>query len=391
MNVGNTPSPLRIWGLLGHRTGDNNQVLALGEALGGSLEPLRLHFNALRLLTNRLGDIGLSSLKPASRALLAPPWPDVVIGVGQRSVPVARWIRAQSGGRTRIVQIGRPRCDPARFDLVLTTPQYGVPSGPTVLETPISPSRQTPARLAEAAAEWREKLRDFPPPRLALILGGNSWPYRIDPAEAEAACRALIARAGARGGSVLAIGSRRTPEVVELAVRDVLANSPVPASFLGGAGAENAYSGLLALADEIAVTADSAAMMSDAVAAGKPLTLVPIQVAGPGGAWLCAMRTLRLADRGDGPASPFLRAAGRGWGALVRHGLAGWPRDLWFLWQALEHQGLLGGLDAPVRGRAPDPAALAAARIRRLLPAGAEAAPGSDPPAPGNRPAHAAP
>jgi mitochondrial fission protein ELM1 len=391
LDTGQNPDRPRIWALLGPRTGDNNQVLALAEALGGRVEPLRLRYNWLRLLPTRFGGIGLASLDATSRALLAPPWPDLVIGVGRRSVPVARWIRARSGGRSRIVQIGRPRCDPARFDLVVTTPQYGVPPGPTVLEAPISLTRQTPARLAEAAAQWGGRLQDFPAPRLALILGGNSWPWRLHPTDAEAACRALLARAGAQGGSVLAISSRRTPDAVERRVQAVLAEAAVPTAFLGGPGAENPYSALLALADELAVTADSAAMLSDAVATGKPVGLVPIHSAGPGAAWLRLMRVLRIADTGEGEASPILHAAGRAWGMLVRRGLAGWPRDLWFFWRMLDHHGLVGEVDAPAQGQPPAVAEMAAARIRRLLPTDAGGGPGTDPPEPWSPAGYAAP
>ena len=39
----------RIWALLGHRRGDNNQVLALSEELGLPFEPVRVKwFNRLR-------------------------------------------------------------------------------------------------------------------------------------------------------------------------------------------------------------------------------------------------------------------------------------------------------------------------------------------------------
>jgi len=379
-----TGRPL-VWALLGHRTGDNNQVLALAEAVGGRVVPLRLGYNALRLLPNGVGDTGLASLDAASRARIArmgPPWPDLVIGVGQRSVPVARWIRAASGGAARIVQIGRPRCHPARLDLVVTTPQYGVPPGPGVLEMPVSLSRQTPERLAEAAAAWRGRLEGYPAPRLALVLGGSSWPYRLRPEEAGAACRALLDRAAAEGGSVLAIGSRRTPEAVARAVRGLLDAAPGRGAFLGGAEAEGAYSGLLALADELHVTADSAAMISDAAATGKPVGLVPVHAGGAGGAWLAAMRALRRADAGEGPASPPLRAAGRGWGGLVRRGLAGWPRDLWFLWQGLGQAPLPSG---------PAVAHRAAARVRRLLPAEAGGLRDDAPPGPGNPGGHGAP
>lgn len=401
METGQLPEqPPRIWALLGPRTGDNNQVLALAErlaeALGGTVTPHRLRHNLLRLLPTRFGSTGLASLDAASRAGLAPPWPDLVIAVGRRSVPVARWIRGRSGGASRIVQIGRPRCHPGRFDLVLSTPQYGVPPGPSVLELPIALTRQTPARLAEAAATWRDRLAAFPPPRRALLLGGNSWPYRLCPAAAEAACRTLLARARAEGGSVLAIGSRRTPPEVARRVAAALEAATVPAGFLQGSGAQSPYAGLLALADEIIVTADSVAMVSEAVATGKPVGLVPLRLAGAGGAWLRLMRALRRADAAPSLAPPVLRAVARGWGALVRHGLAGWPRDLWFFWQALEDHRLAGPLAAPARGEPPDVAGLAVARITQLLPmekrVGRPAdGRGSDPPAPSRRDGYAAP
>jgi hypothetical protein len=306
---------------------------------------------------------------------LVPPWPDLVIGAGWRSVPVARWVRARSGGRARIVGIGRPRCHPARLDLVVTTPQYGLPPGPAVLQIPFCLARQTPERLAEAGRSWAGRLRGFPEPRLALLLGGDSSPYRLRPEDARAACAALAARAAARGGSVLAVGSRRTsPEVLE-AVRAALGAAPVPAALLGGDGAENPYPGLLALADEIAVTADSAAMVSDAIAAGKPVGLVPVHTAGIAGACLRLVRAARRAAEGGERADPLARALGRFWGALVRRGVAGWPRDLWFFWREVERRGLAGTADRPTRGTPlPAVAEAAAARVRPLLP------PMADPP-----------
>lgn len=393
MDTGTSPGgPLRVWALLGPRTGDNNQVLALAAALGGRVEPIPLRHNLLRLLPNRFSWSGLASLDAASRARLVPPWPDVVITVGRRGVPAARWIRARSGGRTRIVGIGRPRCHPALLDLVVTTPQYGVPPGPEVIEAPVSLSAMGPARLAEAAGLWRERLRSFPEPRLALLLGGNSPPWRLRPEDAEAACRALLARAAARGGSVLAVASRRTPEAVEQRVRAVLAGAEGPAALLTGSGEENPYPGLLALSAEIAVTADSAAMISEAVATGKPVGLVPVRAGGVGAALLRVMRALRRADAGEDGASLPARLAGRAWGALVRRGLAGWPRDLWFFWREIDHHGLAGTVEAPRRGISPDIAGEAAARVRRLL-AGAAAGSGrgSAPPSPARRGGCAAP
>ncbi|MHB0680929.1 hypothetical protein ACX4MV_20290, partial [Roseomonas mucosa] len=53
-----------VWALLGPRTGDNNQVLALAEAVadacGGVVEAIPLRHNLLRLLPTRFGGIGLA-------------------------------------------------------------------------------------------------------------------------------------------------------------------------------------------------------------------------------------------------------------------------------------------------------------------------------------------
>lgn len=377
------PTP-RIWALLGPRTGDNNQVLALAEALGGAVEtkPLRHDLPRVLALLNRVGvAAGAAGLHAASRAALVPPWPDVVIAAGWRGVSAARRIRTRSGGRARIVGIGRPRCHPSRLDLVVTTPQYGLPPDPALLENPVCLSRQTPERLAEAARHWADRFGSFPKPRLVLLLGGDSSPFRLRPEDARAACDVLLTRATARGGSVLAVGSRRTAPAVLRTVCAALEGALVPAALLGGEGAENPYPGLLALADEIAVTADSAAMVSDAVAAAKPVGLVPVHAEGAAGAWLrLAREARRAATAGDGSANPLLRAAGLFWSALVRRGVAGWPRDLWFFWREVERLGLAGTADQPAGGGGTPPPAVAeaaAARVKRLLPA-----PPASPPAP---------
>ena len=171
---------------------------------------------------------------------------------------------------------------------------------------------------------------------------------------------ALVARAAALGGgSVLAVGSRRTTPAVLGAVRAALEAAPMPAALLGGErGAENPYPGLLALADEITVTADSAAMISDAIAAGKPVGLVPVHPAGSVGAWLILARAARRgASSADAGVNPLARIAGRFWSALVRRGIAGWPRDLWFFWREVEERGLAGTADRPARGVPPPPIA----------------------------------
>jgi mitochondrial fission protein ELM1 len=114
----------RVWLMLGNRRGDNNQMLALAEGLGLPFETKVLSYTQLRRLPRFLRGARLISLTRRARRLIRPPWPDVVIGVGYPSVPVARYIRRQAGGSTRLVQIGNPRSGITDLDLVITTPQY---------------------------------------------------------------------------------------------------------------------------------------------------------------------------------------------------------------------------------------------------------------------------
>src|SRR4051794_7327161 len=93
-----------VWVLLGPHRGDNNQVLALAEALDMPFRSIDLQYRWFGHLPAVFRAITLSPLTSASRSRIAPPWPKLVLGIGQRSAPVARYIRRQSGGRTKIVR-----------------------------------------------------------------------------------------------------------------------------------------------------------------------------------------------------------------------------------------------------------------------------------------------
>src|SRR4051794_40207373 len=87
-----------IWILAGNRRGDNNQMLALAEALGMPFEAKALAYNRLHHVP--LLRRGLLHVERRTRASIQPPWPDLVIGTGPNSPPVARYIRRRSGGQT---------------------------------------------------------------------------------------------------------------------------------------------------------------------------------------------------------------------------------------------------------------------------------------------------
>jgi mitochondrial fission protein ELM1 len=324
----------RIWALLGHRRGDNYQVLALVQGLGLPFETRSMRYNPLRRLDNRLLGRSLLSVLPSAARWLGPPWPDLVIGIGHRSVPVARYIRHASGGRTRLVQLGNPRSDPSLFDLMITLPQYAIPVSDRVLRLPFAMASPHPAEAA--TDQEREFLDALPRPHRLLVIGGPNKHWDIADEDVTAAAQVLAERCERDGGTLLAIGSPRTRpgslEAIERVIagtRHRLVRGSVPR-----------YVCLLQDADEIHVTADSVSMLSEAIFTGKPVGMIPIRLSPRG------RRRHGLSDRGLlAPPRPDLRA----------------------FWLGLEENGLVGTLQSPRAAAVQDPTKIAVEAVRKLL------------------------
>ena len=89
------PHP-RTWVMMGHKAGDNSQILALAEALGWPFETKHLVYRPTELLTNLLAPLTLLGIVRGTSSPLAPPWPDLIISAGRRNEPPCRWIRARA-------------------------------------------------------------------------------------------------------------------------------------------------------------------------------------------------------------------------------------------------------------------------------------------------------
>lgn len=316
----------RIWVLLGHRRGDNNQLLALAEGLGLPFETRSLRYRKRWPLLLNLFPTRPFLLTSASRRALEPPWPDLVIGIGRRSVAVARWIKAQNRGRTKLVRLGNPRADPGLFDLVITTPQYPVSRTENVLTLPVSMGRHRSApKPTGEEAVW---LGALPRPHLLVSVGGTTryWTLAIEPLAA--ALEKLAARAAKVGGTLIAATSPRTPQDVTAMIKEsgpILADGHVR------------YPVLLADADEHYVTADSVSMISEAILTGKPVGLIPVV----------------LDEEGERE--------------LGLDGFSDNKRDIRRFWHQLQSNGLVGSLDEPKYAPVVDPILIAARAVKALL------------------------
>jgi mitochondrial fission protein ELM1 len=270
-------SPPRVWVLTDDRGGNTTQSVGLAEALGWPYERKVLRPGALSILHNRILGTSRAGIVRARSDALEPPWPDLVIAAGRRSAPVALWIRAQSQGRTRLVQLGRKGGDAAdRFDLVATPAYCRLFPHPHRLETCAPLHSVTPARLAEARERWRDRFASRPSPRIAVLVGGSSGQYRIDAGQAARLAEQVSQLARERGGSILATTSRRSTR----AVTDAFCAGIGGDAFVyrSGEPGENPYLGLLAWADAIVATGDSESMLAEAAATGKPVWIYPLAV-----------------------------------------------------------------------------------------------------------------
>lgn len=330
---GATPT---VWCLHGKHAGDNAQMNALATALGWPVQVKRLCFSPQ---SRRQGwfkgasRLGLASSEPS----LSPPWPDLVIAAGRRSANIARWIARQGQGRTRTVMIGRPRAPLAAFDLVLTTPQYGLPIRDNVLYLPAP--LETLARIEPAALDaWYARWSALPRPWIGVLIGGDRKPYQFDPATARRLGEAVSALTRAGGGSLLVTTGPRTRSSAAEALFATLAAPSFQHHYTPGQ-ADNPYRALLALADRFVVTGDSASMLGEATATGKPIAVFPLPELHSRGQRLLRWleRHLGLVERAAGSRGTARQqnALGRAYDHLLAAGIINRARDQSALQQAL--------------------------------------------------------
>jgi hypothetical protein len=270
--------PPRVWVLADDRPGNRTQSLGLAEALGWPFDEKTLVMTAASRLHNRLLGASIAGIDTGRSSPLAAPWPDLVIAAGRRTAPVAGWVREQSGGRTRIVMLGRKGGDDAdRFDLVVTPAYARLPAHPRRIAISAPLHRVTGAALAAARARFAARFAALPSPRIALLVGGTSGQYRVSPRTAARLGTDALAMAHARGGSLLVTTSRRlSPSATRALLRSVegaafvhpwRANDP-----------DNPYLGMLAWADALVITGDSESMLAEACSTRKPVYVAALPV-----------------------------------------------------------------------------------------------------------------
>ncbi len=336
------PSP-RVWLLIGDKLGDNQQVELIAHGLTDRLnwrvDVRRLQFKDVYRTGKPAFRAGHSHVDWSASDSINPPWPDLLITVGRRPSMVALWIKAQSGGCTRLVIVGRPRRWLREFDLIVAAAHHHVPDLPNVLRLGLPLIMADQPGMAAASVRWTPRFAGVARPLVALFVGGPTKPHVFD----RSVARELMMHAGnlvQSGGTLwVATSPRTSPEVVDALEQALPENAHLfrwrPND------PDNPYLGLLACADRFVVTGDSVSMQVEVARLGKPLAIFALPTRF--GLLERLRRALARLAYGRTPA-PVLPRLIR---ALQAMGLMQFPRDVAEIHALLFEQGFAVRLGEP--------------------------------------------
>ena len=245
-------------------------MLALAEALGWPFAEKQMRYRSTELLTNIALKSTLSGINKKHSSELSPPWPELVISAGRRNEPVARWIKQQSGNKTRLIHLGRPWAALNQFDLIITTPQYQLPAAANVLVIDTVLHRITEQCLSEAEKHWASVLSRYRKPFLAVLVGGSSGVYEFDESAAFKLANQVDRLAKRMQATVLVSTSARTPQAPARKLKQCLRSSNYFFNWNTQQN-ENPYLAFLSAADAFVVTGESVSMLTEACTTGKPV------------------------------------------------------------------------------------------------------------------------
>ncbi len=276
-----------IWVLADDRTGNANQAIGVAEALQHPFAIKRLEYSRWGRLPNLIRGASFLGVQDAYRDAITPPWPDLVIAAGRRTVPVARYIKRANHGHTFLVHIMWPGSPVGELDLLAVPEHDQVPPQPNIIHTLGAPHRVTAERLTQDANQWRERLAHLPRPYIGVLVGGTAGKQVFDAPAATHLGQHLVQMARNSGGSLLVTTSRRTGDAPSEALMAAINAPAMDGGSAENAGAsfqppayihlwtrdnsENPFFAFLGLSDVMVVTGDSTSMCSEACATGRPV------------------------------------------------------------------------------------------------------------------------
>ena len=258
----------KTWILSDGKAGTEGQAIGLAKVLGLDYTLFRLKAKwPWNYFPAWLWFWPLRNVTPDLSAHLTEGKPDVVIAGGRITAMPAKYLRHKYGAFTTFIL--NPYISTKNFDLVIC-PQHDHLKGDNVLEVMGALHRLTDEALAQGKKDFKDVFKNFPNPRISLLVGGNTRHTKFTKDYVQGLVDQLKGLVAQAGGSILVTASRRTPVECVTVLVEGLKSSNVPFYFWDGQGA-NPYMGMLAWADVMVVTGDSASMAAEAAFTGKPL------------------------------------------------------------------------------------------------------------------------
>ena len=263
-----------MWALLDDRMGSVGQakgvILALGDLM--DVEEKKIVYTRWAKLPNCLKGRSLLGVNKKESSSLTAPWPDFVLSISRRTTPVARWIKKQSQGKTKIIQLMHPGdCGLKDLDLIIVSEHDAKKSkGANFFFITGCPHRVSQEAVLEAKEKWTPIFSNLPKPWISVIIGGSIKGHPFSLENAKALGQEIRKIHQQIGGSVLISTSRRTGAEAEKVIMSELEGIPAY-TYLWGEKKENPIMGFYACGDKIIVTGDSVSMASEACGSGNPV------------------------------------------------------------------------------------------------------------------------
>jgi mitochondrial fission protein ELM1 len=255
----------KCWIITEGIAGTENQCLGVAENLNVDIEIKRIKLNEP---WNSLSPYIKFECSKTFSPSITPPWPDIVLASGRKSIAASRYIKKLNGQKTLVVQIQDPRVKLNEVDLICV-PEHDPTRGPNVITTTAAPNRITSQKLDNAKKEFSSLFASLPSPRLAVLIGGNSNAYTLSKEKTKQLCEQLLSV----DASLMITASRRTGEENRKILQNSLRGDHI--YFWDGQGS-NPYFGILAWADYVLITSDSVSMISEAATTGKPVYILEL-------------------------------------------------------------------------------------------------------------------
>jgi len=258
-----------IWVLADDRAGNVNQVLGVAEALGLPFEVKDIAYDDMGKWPNLLRGSTLKGVDLENSSEISSPWPDIVIGAGRKTAPVARYIKKVSQGRTKAIQIMWPGFPYRHFDLIFVPQHDGIAPGGRIVNTVGSPNRINKKVLVSKKKKWQEAFSYLEKPYVALLVGGDTKKGKFTQEHARELANKVNLFFQDKKGSLLVTNSRRTSqEAVDVLKKEIKVKFHYHDYYSTN---ENPYFGYLAVSDAIIASGDSISMCSEACSSGKPV------------------------------------------------------------------------------------------------------------------------